>query len=388
MVDISDLIEFENENSNLDFKKIQYKKEMYESFLKDIMSLSNSMSKDDKYIIIGVKHNTNGKRDLVGISETFVDEATYQQIVDANIEPHINFSYFPYQYNEKIFGVFHIIDCIDPPYMMKKDFGNLKTGDSYIRKGSFQKRLTRKDIDAYINILKSNDISKDIKISLAEDEIVSELILEPFQINLPSEVNRIKIEEIILKKEKQLGELPTSLQKLLEISTFNPYVTSYENKDLKTLRNDLENIKETYEQHDEHYLNEDAAYKLNIFIHNNSSEFLEETSIEILIPKSDKYIIRDSIANEPSYYNPLVNFTSKAPTWEDLNYPSIEEKNDYYKVYEEIGNIKHNVPAGSLKVPLRLVIENDVKELEFIIDVKIFAKNIKNPISHKLKIKL
>lgn len=387
MTEISDLIEFENENSSLDFKAIQYKKEMYESFLKDIMSLANSMSKDDKYIITGVKHKTNGERDLLGISEIFVDDATYQQLVDANIEPHIDFSYLPYEYNGKIFGVFQIKECTNPPYMMKKDYGNLKIGDSYIRKGSFQKRLTRKDIDNHQAILKNKDISKDINISLSEDEIVHEIKLEMNKILLPSEITKKRIEEIIIQKEQELRENPILGKIFLPVlpSTYN---TSYENRDLPTLRSNLEKISKTFEEQDKYYLNEETAHKLNVFLHNNSNEFLEDTSIEILIPCSDKYIVRDSIFREPYSTQPIINTAPRIASWSELNYPKVETKENIYKIYREIGNVKHKLPVEALKVPLRIVISSDTNELEIEINVKVFAKNIENPIHQKLRINL
>lgn len=389
MTEISDLIEFENENSILDFKAIQYKREMYESFLKDIMSLANSISKDDRFIITGVKHMTNGSRNLLGILETFIDDATYQQLVDSNIEPHINFSYFPYNYDGKIFGVFHIKDCDNPPYMMKKDYGNLKIGDSYIRKGSSQKRLTRKDIDNHYLILKKNDISKDIQISLSDQEIINEIKIERSETDLPSKINKKRIEEIIKQKERELRDDPYPFYRLFQPPSSNLYGTSYENRDLATLRTNLENIEKTYEEKDQYYLNEKSANKLNIFIHNNSTEFLEEASIEISIPhNSDRYFIRDSIFREPYSTHPLIPFTPRSATWEELNYPSVEIKRDSYKIYEEIGNIKHKLPLEALKVPLRLVIIDSTNEFEIEIDVKIFARNIENPIYQKLKIKL
>ena len=56
------------------------------------------------------------------------------------------------------------------------------------------------------------------------------------------------------------------------------------NRDLTTLRGNLENVQKTFEEEDKYYLNEKTAQKLNIYLHNNSSEFLEDSSIEILIP--------------------------------------------------------------------------------------------------------
>lgn len=390
MTEISDLIDFENENSSLDFKAIQYKKGMYESFLKDIMSLANSISKDGKYIILGVKHHTNGERELLGINEQFVDDATYQQIVDSNIEPHIGFSYFPFEHQGKLFGIIKITDCSNPPYMMKKNNGNLKLGDSFIRKGSFQKRITRKDIDNYHqNNLKEIDISSDIDISFHENEIIQLKEIEVLQFNLPSEIIKNKIETIIKRKEQEIKENTYPINRIFQPPSLNIYgTTSYENRDISTLRQDLENVNKTYEEKDNYYINETTAHKINFFVHNNSSKFLEDASIEVTIPKSEKFQICKSIYVKPYEYSPIASINPRAATWEELNYPNIESKVDFYRISEEIGNIKHKLPIGGFQVPFRLIINKEFKDLEIEFTVKIFAKNIPSPVIKTLKINM
>lgn len=141
MKELEDTIRFENENTNLDFKAIQYKKEKYDSFLKDIIAMANAKSSEDRFIIVGVNLKANGDRDIIGIGEDFVDEAIYQQIITENIEPELDFNYYPYEIDGIKLGVFRIYNCFNPPYMLKKDFGKLNKGDSFIRKGSHQTRL-------------------------------------------------------------------------------------------------------------------------------------------------------------------------------------------------------------------------------------------------------
>jgi len=94
MVDYETLIQFENENSRLDFKAKQYKKDSFEDIIKDIISLANADFEGPRYIVIGVKLETNGNRTLFGVNETVIDAATYQQLITANVEPTINFDYF------------------------------------------------------------------------------------------------------------------------------------------------------------------------------------------------------------------------------------------------------------------------------------------------------
>ncbi|MEG0695856.1 MAG: putative DNA binding domain-containing protein [Algoriella sp.] len=65
-----DLILYENENTSLDFKKTEYRKENYEEFLKDIISFANANSKGIKYIIIGVKDQSDGERLFFNVDST------------------------------------------------------------------------------------------------------------------------------------------------------------------------------------------------------------------------------------------------------------------------------------------------------------------------------
>ena len=62
MINFDDLIKYENENTCLDFKAIQYEKSQYEELIKDIMSMANADVENDRYIIIGVKHKPSGDR--------------------------------------------------------------------------------------------------------------------------------------------------------------------------------------------------------------------------------------------------------------------------------------------------------------------------------------
>lgn len=143
------LIKFEREGTKLDFKKEQYRKEKYQDLIKDIMSMANAPVEGKRYIIVGVKEKPDGTKEYFSIPrEEIVDQATYQQIVRENVEPNIQFSYYSVEIDGDIFGVFEIANCNNPPYMMKKDYkANLKKGECFVRKGSQQERMIRRDLD-------------------------------------------------------------------------------------------------------------------------------------------------------------------------------------------------------------------------------------------------
>ena len=91
------------------------------------MSMANAPIDGTKYIVVGVKDKTDGEKEFHSIPrESFIDQATYEQVIRENIEPSIEISYSPIKVDGNLLGVFEIGPCNNPPYMMKKDFQGLK----------------------------------------------------------------------------------------------------------------------------------------------------------------------------------------------------------------------------------------------------------------------
>lgn len=383
MIDLSDLIEYENESTSLDFKAVQYKKENNENFIKDIISLANGVTKNEKYIIIGVKHYSNGERDLLGINENFIDDASYQQLVDSNIEPHLSFKYFPFRYKDKIFGIFQILECTNPPYMMKKSLGKLNLGDSFIRRGSHQTRLTRKDIDFYESKRNKSHVSDNITISFSKKENISNLFIQRNEFELPSTLKKREIESVIEKKEESNSPL-----KNFTISSYNPFnFIPYENRSLDELQLNLRNVRKDYQEEDAYCIFEQNAYKINFYIHNKSTEFLEDVSIEITTKKTDQFLIRDDIYVKQKKYHPLRNDTPRTATWEEINYPSVKFKDEEYIINNELKHVKHHLPTEILSVPLRLILLSRT-DISVKFQIKVFAKNLEKPIISILELSI
>ena len=88
-MDLDDLIEYESENTCLDFKAEEYGCDKI-SLIKDIMSMANANSMNKKYIIIGVKDIPGSDRQIIGLN-TISDQANLENVIQENIEPNINF---------------------------------------------------------------------------------------------------------------------------------------------------------------------------------------------------------------------------------------------------------------------------------------------------------
>jgi hypothetical protein len=387
---LDDIIEFENENTELDFKAIQYQKVKFQDLLKDLMSMANAKTDDNKYIIVGVKLLGNGNRDILGVTEDFIDEATYQQLIHNNIEPELNFSYFSYQFKNKTLGVFKIFDSIDRPYMMKKDFGKLRIGESFIRKGSHQTRLTRKDLDFYTE--------KKITEKRFKGKILTyfeKINQKSIELNIirngdyPSDKASEEIKKILLEKKKKLENTKGMFLPIFDRDIPMLGGTPYENRSIKTLEENLENVAETYREDDLHFLFEDKAHKFNFNILNDDNEYLEDASIELKIEKEGIYIA-DRIFPKPDNSNSLLylNYTPSPPSWESLNYPEVTENETEYVIFEDLGNLKHQIKETALKVDLRIAINPNILNNEKIVKIKIFGKNLSKPIEDQLIIKV
>jgi len=204
MTELDDLIKFENENTRLDFKATQYLKPVHEHLLKDLLAMANADVEGDRYIIVGVDYKSDGSRNFLSINGAdFVDSATYHQLVRENIEPQIHFDYVRYDFDGHLLGVFRIYDCNDKPYMMRKDFGKLKQGNSFIRKGSHQPPLTRKDLD-HITDQQKHEFTAAIRIGFDITGIPKELrVPVTGKATLPSDEAAEKIRRILTEREKE-----------------------------------------------------------------------------------------------------------------------------------------------------------------------------------------
>ena len=396
MEEINELILFENENTRLDFKKIEYRKENYSSFLKDVISMSNANTKEDRYILIGLKPKSEKDRGLEGIPGELTDSANLQQLVYENIEPELQLDYFSHIYKEYTIGVIKISNCNNQPYLMKKDYGNGKNklyrGEGFIRKGSHQTRLTRKDYDRFTS--KKNDdrhFKGEVIFSFETKSPKNEIVLVSVDdIKLPSQIKKEKIERIIKEKTEKaetMEKFGMSHMNLLEGMNFNPLgfggTTSYEQRSVETLKKNLEDVTETYSDHDYYELLENNSNKCNISLYNKSYNYIEDASIIIKIPKLEGIYVAEKI-----YSNPNNNSMINGNTIYSMKYPTVNTTNNYYIIENTIGNIKHQKKQDAFDLDFRLFTSTKLKIKELKVVCELYGKNLKTFIEKELTVKI
>jgi predicted HTH transcriptional regulator len=182
--DLTHLIEYENENTALDFKLTEYLKPKTLDLIKDVMSMANAYLTNDRYIIIGMKPDAEN-RNIGGIT-TVSDPANIQQTILENVEPEINVEYFPYKYEGYQLGILRIYNCDARPYLMKKNFiggtgKGLMKGDGYIRMGTTQMRLNRSHFEQiYAQRFKNDKFSGKLEVSFDRSRLLDLIEISPF----------------------------------------------------------------------------------------------------------------------------------------------------------------------------------------------------------------
>ena len=126
------------------------------------------------------------------------DQADIENLIQDNIEPTIKFQYFPLILDDVQLAIVKIEEPMDPPYFMKKDYkGILRAGDAYIRKGSKQSRMTRRDLDELLSFRSRNKFNGKIIIgfgtSLTTETIFKVTIWD--SVELPSSKKRKEYQE-------------------------------------------------------------------------------------------------------------------------------------------------------------------------------------------------
>ena len=389
MANIDDLIEYYDESLNLDFKGSQYPREKHADLIKDIIAMANADTNDERYIIIGVIYNKEGRKELRGISRAdFIDDAVYQELIQNNVEPDIKFEYSLYEYSGKCFGVFKIGNCDDKPYMMKKDYNPLKKGDSWIRKGSHQPRMIRRDFDAiYERKMALIGFTGHVEILFEENESDSITIHTAGEVMLPSEVEAKRIRRAIEEKKNPSLKKPTILDfygiSAPDLSYALTGIKPYHERTLEELEENLKNVSKNFATDDAYFLFEENGYRLNITLYNKGEQYVEDGEIHVHIPKVDGLLVAPRVTEEPDH-NP---YNICLPQ-DRSKYPTVTKSEKYVIIEEFVGDIKHHLPILAFGEPVRIFFDSTLQG-EFIeIKCELFGKNLKKPITKALKVYL
>ena len=404
-MNIDDIIEYDEESTNLDFKQEEYHKSDYASLIKDISSMANALNSETKRIVIGIKHRPGEDKEFIGI-EKLTDQATFENIIQENIEPNINFKYYSHKFKNVTLGIIEIYDNYDKPYMMRKDYATLKKGDMWIRKGSRQSRVTREDLNKMFDLRKNVAFDNKVAIGFGKnlEKDTSIIKVNIPRETFPSEVRKRELKDLIKKIDERYSvnteendREPSALEKLalVGMGLFGEFRDSdksirigydsltnfpvYKNKEeILTL---IENIEDIYYNNDCYYLYEENSSKFNCQIYNDGTEFLEDVKIELFFD-SNIFIIAEKIYEEPHATSLLCTAVKTI----DYNYPFVYKDGNYIVAENYHDQIRHKTLTNVFDEDLRILIKPSANVNDAEIKYKIGAKNLAHHIEGTLKI--
>jgi len=221
---VINLIENESENTKLDFKLEQYpigKGEIKKSeFLKDMCAFANLASLEDKFIIIGVEEKNGVTVGFKQIEQVY-DQASYQQFLNENIEPEINFEYKEIVHQENRLAYFRLFGNNNRPYLFKKDYkdnllkgSHYRAGSGFIRTGTSTRELKRADFDKiYAQRFETADRSNDVEFNLKIGGFKSTELRASYYKHLQVDVTNLSNKSIDLDVEARIynNKLMTSI---------------------------------------------------------------------------------------------------------------------------------------------------------------------------------
>jgi hypothetical protein len=130
---------YEDESPTLDFKRDQYPfskatDEEKSELLKDIVGFVNCWRRAEAFILIGVQEVQGGRSIVHGVTEHLPDHSL-QQFVNSLTNRPILFGYEACEIEGKQVGIIRIPQQRRPVFL-KRDYGKLKKGEVYVRRGS------------------------------------------------------------------------------------------------------------------------------------------------------------------------------------------------------------------------------------------------------------
>jgi hypothetical protein len=129
----------EGEGSHLDYKEAQYvltngAQHQKAEIVKDVLAMANSWRTEEAFILTGIRERVGEPAEICGLN-AHLDDADLQELVNKKTNRPIAFKYAELDVDGLSVGVL-CIAVQRRPFYLTSDFGPLKAGIVYVRRGS------------------------------------------------------------------------------------------------------------------------------------------------------------------------------------------------------------------------------------------------------------
>jgi hypothetical protein len=155
----------------------------------------------------------------------------------------------------------------------------------------------------------------------------------------------------------------------------------YEDRSATGILEEMDQIGQTYELEDRHFLFEENAVKLQLAIYNQSDTPIQDASLTLLIPHHDALFVATGL--------PLpidADQRDNGSTVSFSDYPAVSVSDDRIHASITVGEIPAGAPIEVFETPLRLCVGSELNGKRMKMAYKLYGSNLRQPVKGKLTI--
>ena len=379
------IVQSETPSDAVQFRKRTYGKGGIRDFLRDVLAMANTSVEGHRHIVVGMEFDARGGRRVYGVKrDDFSGKPAYASLVSDHIEPPLLVRYEPVTLDGKQVGVFEIGDCDDRPYMMRVDHSEtLRRGDAYVRVKDEAVKMGRRQLLALFEQKFQESVSaSSIEVGFPGDIIHKKLKVRTCNFKkLPSAVAAAKLQELIDVKNKVRTSLVTTIVARLTHARLFGADSPYEDRTVEDLITEMQQLKAQYRDHDDHFLYEQSAKKLQLVVYNQGGEALRDVSYSLLLPAHDDLHVAGKLPKLPRESS-----FAERPQTEQAEYPAVTQRDNAIRVAGRLDEIPAGEPVELLQLPLRICVGNALKGRRIGIQYTLSAGNLRTPAKGTLRL--
>lgn len=372
-------------STSVQFRKRPYGRDGIEEFLRDVISMANAQVEGRRYIITGVEFDEKGRKRVLGVERNdFSGKPAYQALANDHIEPPMRIRYHAVTVDGERVGIYEIGDCQDRPYMMRTDYSEtLRRGDAYARISNSPVKLGRRQLQALFEKKFRDAVSSaSIEVGFPGEIIHKRRNVPTCDLSaLPSAVASAKLHELIDAKSRVKASAANTMVARLTHARLFGSDSPYEERSTEEIMAEMRQIERRYVDHDNCFLFDERAEKVQIVVLNQGEEAIRDASITLVMPNHGAFHVAECLPKRRHDDR----FVALTPA-EQEGYPSVTLRDDAVHVSASLGDVEPGEPVEVFDLPLRLCVGNELNGRRIGIQYSLQAQNLRSPAKGTLRL--
>jgi hypothetical protein len=366
----------------IEFRERVYAEVERQGFVREILALANALVDGPRYLIMGVRDEGLGERQIVGVTDQELRDARelYPTLVARYIEPSLHLDLRAVELDGSQVLILALSAADDPPYLLKENLSNsMREGNGWIRRSTAAARLKRADLEQlFIKTALSPANHPIIQLGFEGNGFIEEITLTALDLNqLPSRVAGEKFRNLIEARhasQQATGPSVTRIERLVHAREFGgtqPYRPISEDSLIRRATA----APEEYGDADAYYEYELRAHKVNVAISNVGDVAMGRGFLTLDFPRVEGFGISQYLCPKPG------SREERLP-----GYPNVDMGPNGTRVQAKIESIPSSTVITAFPQPLRIWVRAEMVGKTVPVSYSLQAANTRQPVVGTLRI--